>query len=81
MAAKKTLKKTFSEMILKAVAENDSDKSYISHIVDYCDREGIPYQKMSHYVNRELKEKLRLEGISKFMVKDDEDEDLDDDEN
>lgn len=81
MATKKTLKKTFSEMILKAVAENDTDKSYISHIIDYCDREGIPYQKMSYYINRELKEKLRLEGVSKFMVKeDDEDEGEDDDD-
>ena len=61
-------------MIIAQVEESE-DKSYMSHIIDYCDKNEIPYDKMQHYVNRDLKERLRLEGVRLKMVVEDEVED------
>ena len=68
MASKATLKKTFSENIIALVEADPFDKSYMSHIIEYCEREDIPVQKMRYYINRDLKERLRIEAVALNMV-------------
>lgn len=67
------LKKTFSEKINERVKNDPYDKSYISHIIEICEQENIPVEKIAFYITKEIIEKLRIEGIKLNMVKDDDD--------